>query len=46
MLAGYAYSHTSLTCAEFCTPDAYAQENQHNTDFDPDMLSNEGTSTG
>jgi len=26
--------------------DASAQESEHNTDFDPDMLPDEGTSTG
>jgi len=44
--AGYAYSHTSPPCAEFVTLDASAQDSQHDTDFDPDMLTDEGTSTG
>ena len=44
--AGYAYSHTSLPCAESFTLDASAQNSQHDTDFDPDMLTDEGTSTG
>jgi len=44
--AGYAYSPTSPPCAEFFTLDASAQDSQHNTDFDPDMLTDEGTSTG
>jgi hypothetical protein len=44
--AGYTYSHTSLPCAESCTLDASAQESEHDTDFDPDMLPEEGTSTG
>jgi len=44
--AGYAYSHTSLPCAEFLTLDASAQDSHHDTDFDPDMLTDEGTSTG
>jgi len=43
---GYAYSHTSLQSAEFFTLDASAQDSQHDTDFDPDMLPDEGTSTG
>jgi len=30
----------------FFTLDASAQDSQHNTDFDPDMLTDEGTSTG
>jgi hypothetical protein len=38
LLAGYVYSHTSFSCAEFFTLDVSAQDSQHNTDFDPDML--------
>jgi hypothetical protein len=44
--AGYMYSHISLPCAEPFTLDASAQESEHNTDFDPDMLPDEVTSTG
>jgi len=44
--AGYTYSHTSLPSAESFTLDASAQESEHDTDFDPDMLPDEGTSTG
>jgi len=44
--AGYVYLHTSLPCAEFCLLDAYAHDSQHDTDFDPDMLTDEGISTG
>jgi hypothetical protein len=44
--AGYMYSHTSLPCAESFTLDASAQESEHKTDFDPDMLPDEVTSTG
>jgi len=40
------YSHTSLPCAESFRLDAYAQDSQHNTDFNPDMLTDEETSTG
>jgi len=43
---GYAYSHTSLPCAERFTLDLSAQNSEHYTDFDPDMLPDEGTSTG
>jgi len=46
LLAGYTYSHTSLPCAVSFTLDASTQEREHNTDFDPDMLPDEGTSTG
>jgi hypothetical protein len=44
--AGFAYSHTSLPCAELFTFDSYAQDSQHKTDFDPDTLTDEGTSIG
>jgi hypothetical protein len=44
--AGYPYSHASLPCAESFTLDASAQESEHDTDFDLDMLPDEGTSTG
>jgi hypothetical protein len=44
--AGYAYSHSSLPCAESVTLNASAQESEHDTDFDPDMLPDDGTSTG
>jgi len=40
------YSHTDLPCTEYFTPDAYAQDNQQDKDFDPNMLTDEGTSTG
>jgi len=43
--AGYAYSHTSLPCAEFFTLNASAQDSQHDTDFDPDILTDKGAST-
>jgi len=44
--AGYLHSHTFLPWAECFSLDVYAQHSQHNTDFDPDMLMDEGTSTG
>jgi len=43
--ARYVYSHTSLPCAESFTFNTSAQDSQHNTDFDPDMLADEGLST-
>jgi len=46
MPADYTYLHTSLACVESFTLDASAQERKHDTDFDPDMLPDEGTSTG
>jgi hypothetical protein len=46
LLAGYAYSHISLPCAGSCILDSSAQDSEHHTNFDPDMLPDEGTSTG
>jgi hypothetical protein len=39
MPAGYTYSHTARFCAE-CFD--YDEETEHDTDFDPDMLTDEG----
>jgi hypothetical protein len=44
--AGYEYSHTALPSGECFTGDDSAQNSQHNTDFDQNMLTDEGTSTG
>jgi len=44
--AQYVYSHTSYTFAEFFTVNTSVQDRQQDTDFDPDMLTDEGTSTG
>jgi len=44
--AGYAYPNTSPPCAEFFTLDASSPDSQQDTAFDPDMLTDEGTSTG
>jgi len=44
--ASYTYSHTALSGVEFFDRDVSAQDSQHDTDFDPDMLTDEGTSTG
>jgi len=44
--AGDVHSHTSLPCAEWFTLDSYAQDSHDDTDFDPDILSDEGISTG
>jgi hypothetical protein len=44
--AGHTYSHTSVPCAESFTLNASAQESEHNKDFDPNMLPDEGISTG
>jgi len=37
--AGYTYSHTAPPCAESFDDD---EDTQHDTDFDPDMLTDEG----
>jgi len=34
--ARYAYSHTTLLCAELFNLDSSAQDSQHDADFDPD----------
>jgi hypothetical protein len=39
LLAGYSYSHTALPCAEFFED---GEDTEHDTDFDPDMLSDDG----
>jgi len=36
--ARYTYSHTALTCAEFCDD----EDSEHHANFDPDMLIDEG----
>jgi len=41
MPAGYAYLHTSLPCAESFTLYVSDQDSQNDTDFDPDMLTDE-----
>jgi len=41
LAARYTYSHTALPCAG-CFDD---EETEHDTDFDPDMLTNEGLYT-
>jgi len=44
--AGSVHSHTYPPCAEFFNLDASAQDSQQDTDIDPDMLTDEGTSAG
>jgi hypothetical protein len=46
LAAGYAYSHTSLGCVEPSTLDLSAKDSKYDTDYDPDMLADERTSTG
>jgi len=44
--ATYAYSRISLSCTESFTLDISARDSEHNTDFDPDLSPDVGTSTG
>jgi len=37
--AGYTYSHTALPCGEYFEDD---EDTEHDTDFDPDMVTDEG----
>jgi hypothetical protein len=39
LLAGYTYSHTALPCAEFFEHNG---DTKHDTDFDPDMMTDDG----
>jgi len=39
------YSHKDLPCVELFALNAYAQDSQRDIDFDPDMPTDEGTST-
>jgi len=43
--AGYVYSDTSHSSSKNFTPDADAQDSQHNPDFDPDILTDVVPST-
>jgi len=45
-LPRYVYSHAPLPSARFFNLYAYAQDNQHDKDFNPDMLTDDGISTG
>jgi len=43
---GYLYIHTSISSAEFFNPDSYGKDSKRNKDFIPDLLTDEGPSTG
>jgi len=43
---GYAYLHSALRSAQFFNHDAYARDRKHDKDFDPDLLTEEESSTG
>jgi len=42
----YVYIHTSLPSAQFFNHDAYAKDCKRDKDVDPDLMSDEETSTG
>jgi len=43
---GYVYIHTPLPSARFFNPDPYAKDHMRDKDFIPDLLTDEGPSTG
>jgi len=43
---GYVYIHTPLPSAQFLIHDAYPKDRMRDKDFDPDLLTDEETSTG
>jgi len=43
---GYVCIHPPLPSAQFFNHDAYAKDGKHNEDFNPELLTDEGTSTG
>jgi len=43
---GYVYVHTPLPCARLFNLDWYAKDRMHDKDFIPDLLTDEGPSTG
>jgi len=43
---GYVYIHTPLPSAQFFNLDAYAKDRKRDKDFNPDLLTDKGTSTG
>jgi len=43
---GYVYIHTPLPSVQFFNHDAYAKDRKRDKDFDPDLLTEEETSTG
>jgi len=43
---GYVYIHNPLPYIQFFNLDAYAKDRKHDDVFIPDLLTNEGTSTG
>jgi hypothetical protein len=45
-LAGYAYLLICHSCAKSVTLEISGQDSEHDTDYDPDMLPDEGSSTG
>jgi hypothetical protein len=46
VLHSSVYIHTRLPRTQFFNLDAYARDRKQDTDFNPDLLTDEGTSTG
>jgi len=44
--SGYVYIHTPVPCAGFFNLDPYAKDRMQDKDFIPDLLTDEGSSTG
>jgi len=44
--SGYVFTHAPLPRFEFFNLDAYAQDSQPDTDYNPNILTDEGSSTG
>jgi len=43
---GYVYIHTPLSSAQSINLDTYAKDRKSDKDFNPDLLTDEGTSAG
>jgi len=43
---GYVYIHTPLPIDQFLNLDAYAKDRKSDRDFNPDLVTDDGTSTG
>jgi len=46
VLLRYVYIHTPLPGDQFMNHDVYAKDRKRDIDFDPDLLTDEETSTG
>jgi hypothetical protein len=43
---GYVYLHFPFSSAQYFNLDGYSPDSQDDTDYNPDILTDEGTSTG